>query len=137
MAATSRRPYLIRAIFDWAVDNGLTPHVVVAANVDGVEVPAQHVSDGKIILNISPRAVQGLVIDNESIRFTARFGGQPFHVNAPPRAVLAIYAKESGEGVVFGDVESPGEGTPAPEPPKPAGPAAKSRTGRSHLKVVK
>lgn len=135
MAATSRRPYLIRAMFDWAVDNGLTPHLVVSAEAPGVEVPRQFAQDGKVTLNISPRAAQGLSIGNDLISFSARFGGQPWQVRVPPGAVLAVYARENGEGVVFGEVETP-DGTTPPESPA-SGPGQPPKRGRPQLKVVK
>ncbi len=134
MSITSRRPYLIRAMVDWAIDNGLTPHIVVATDAAGVEVPHQYAQDGKITLNISPRAAQGLVIERDGIRFSARFGGRPWQVRVPPGAVLAVYARENGEGVVFGEVE--GVGTTPPESPPPD-PAAPPKRGRPQLKVVK
>jgi stringent starvation protein B len=131
--ATSRRPYLIRAMYDWAVDNGFTPHLVVSVSMPGVNVPSQYVSDGKITLNIGPRAAHGLHIGNDEIRFSARFGGQPHVVNVPPGAVVAIYARENGEGIVFGEIEEAGSVAPPPDAPPP-GPA--TRRG-AHLKVVK
>jgi stringent starvation protein B len=135
MAATSRRPYLIRAMVDWAIDNGLTPHLVVSADAPGVEVPRQYAHDGKITLNISARAAQGLSIGNQMIAFSARFGGQPWQVRIPPGAVLAVYARENGEGVVFGEVEAPAEPAP-PESPAP-GPGQPPKRGKPQLKVVK
>ncbi|GEM_PF-277951 len=105
--ATSRRPYLIRAIYDWVLDNGYTPYLLVAANQPNVEVPTQYVGDdGKIVMNLSPTAVRGLELGNELIRFEARFSGTPFAVFIPTGAVLAVYAKETGEGMLFGDPES-------------------------------
>jgi stringent starvation protein B len=136
MAVSSRRPYLIRAMVDGAVDNGLTPHIVVAADAPGVEVPRQYAQDGKITLNISPRAAQGLLIEADGIRFSARFGGQPWQVRVPPGAVLAVYARENGEGIVFGEVEGAGAAPPESPPPAPA-PGAPPKRGRPQLKVVK
>jgi stringent starvation protein B len=134
MAVSSRRPYLIRAMFDWAVDNALTPHLVVSDGAAGVEVPPGYANEGKITLNISRSAAQGLVIGNDAIQFSARFGGKPFNVSVPPGAVLAVYAKETGEGIAFGEVETTKTDTdPSPEPPKP-GP---KKGGRAHLKLVK
>lgn len=133
MATTSRRPYLIRAMFEWAVDNGLTPHLMVSASADGVEVPQQYAQDGKITLNISPRAAQALSMGDDVITFSARFGGRPWQVRVPPGAVLAVYARENGEGVVFGEVESSGE-APKPEPPAPGAPP---KRGKPKLKIVK
>lgn len=103
---TSRRPYLIRALNEWILDNDLTPHLLVAADAHGVDVPSQFVSDeGKITVNISPSAVRDLVMDNELVSFSARFSGKPYTVSMPPGAVLAIYARENGEGMLFGEVE--------------------------------
>ena len=98
---TSNKPYLIRASNEWILDNQMTPFLLVDANMEGVEVPVQHVIDGKIILNVAPNAVQGIVFDNEWIYFSARFSGQSFTINIPVNAVLAIYAKENGRGMVF------------------------------------
>lgn len=139
----SRRPYLIRAIYDWAVDNGYTPHVLVAADYPGVSVPRQHVQEGRITLNLSPMAVQSMNIEDDPIWFSARFSGRPFDVVIPCGAVLAVFARENGEGLVFGEVEPPsgeagtdpvvdapsGDDVEPPEPPKPK--------GRGHLRVVK
>jgi len=99
---TSTQPYLIRALYDWLTDNGLTPYLLVNADYnDEVEVPQQFVEEGKIILNIQENAVQGLTLDNDWISFRARFSGNQFSVFIPTPAVLAIYAKENGEGMFF------------------------------------
>ena len=100
--AKSRRPYLIRAIYEWAADNGYTPHLLVAADAPGVSVPREYVKEGRITLNVSPMAVQTLDLHREPIRFTARFGGQPYDVTVPTGTVLAIFAKENGEGIEIG-----------------------------------
>lgn len=97
----SNRPYLLRGLFEWIVDNDCTPYVVVAADVDGVDVPQAYVADGRIVLNIAPAAVRDLVIADQFLSFTGRFSGQSYHVSAPIGAVTAIYAKESGEGMMF------------------------------------
>ena len=132
---------------EWMSDNALTPHVVVDAALEGVEVPAKFVSDGKIVLNISLSATQGLSLGNEALSFNARFGGQPHQVYVPMAAVLGIYARESGQGMLFGDDEGdtdpdgpghpgngPGNGPGSPQP-QDDGPSPGER--RSHLKVVK
>ena len=142
MASThkSRRPYLIRAIYDWCVDNGHTPHLLVAADYPGVNVPMQFVQEGRITLNLSPMAVQSLNIEDDPIWFSARFSGRPFEVIVPPGAVLAIFARENGEGLVFGEVEPPAgdDGQPTPPAPPPAEPdAGKPKSSRAHLRVVK
>lgn len=103
---TSRRPYLIRALYEWVLDNDLTPHLLVAADAPGVHVPQQFATDdGKITLNINPGAVRNLTLDNDLISFSARFGGANFNVAIPPGTVLALYARENGEGMLFGEVE--------------------------------
>jgi len=103
---TSNKPYLIRALNEWIIDNQMTPFLLVDANIEGVEVPQQHIRDGKIILNIAPGAVQEIAIEDEWIYFTARFSGQAFMINVPINAVLAIYAKENGRGMMFAGDES-------------------------------
>ncbi|MEO7558486.1 MAG: ClpXP protease specificity-enhancing factor [Gammaproteobacteria bacterium] len=114
---TSSRPYLIRAIHEWILDNGLAPHLLVNALVSGVEIPAQYVQNGKIILNISPSAVHNLELGNERIEFSARFGGTAMTVSVPISAVLAIYARENGQGMVFNESEGGGPATPAADKP--------------------
>lgn len=98
---TARRPYMLRAFYDWLVDNDLTPHLVVQATMPGVRVPLEFVQDGQIILNIAPRAVGQLELGNEAISFHARFSGRPHSVIVPLHAVLAIYARENGAGTMF------------------------------------
>ncbi|RKZ48894.1 MAG: ClpXP protease specificity-enhancing factor [Gammaproteobacteria bacterium] len=103
---TSNKPYLIRALNEWIIDNQMTPFLLVDANIEGVEVPQQHIRDGKIILNIAPGAVQEIAIEDEWIYFSARFSGQVFMINVPVNAVLAIYAKENSRGMMFVGDES-------------------------------
>lgn len=98
---TPRRPYMLRAFYEWLVDNDLTPHLVVSATLPGVRVPEEFVQDGQIILNIAPRAVGNLELGNEAITFNARFGGRPHSVIVPLYAVQAIYARENGAGTMF------------------------------------
>ncbi|KLV06363.1 ClpXP protease specificity-enhancing factor [Photobacterium ganghwense] len=98
---TPRRPYILRAFYDWLVDNDLTPHLVVDATQPGVQVPMEFVSDGQIVLNIAPRAVGNLELGNEAISFNARFSGRPHSVIVPLYAALAIYARENGAGTMF------------------------------------
>lgn len=107
-----RRPYLIRAMHDWMVDNGETPHLLVDAESNDVTVPVEFVQNGKIILNISPTAVEGLSLANDFIMFNARFGGRPMEIAIPVHAVLAIYSRESGQGMLFNDED---DGPSAPE----------------------
>lgn len=132
MTVSSRRPYLIRAIYDWVLDNDLTPHILVAADAEGVQVPAEFVTDdGRITVNVSPSAVRGLELGNQLISFSARFSGKPFQVCVPPGAVLALYARENGEGMLFGEAEEP-DPTP-PDAPEDEGGTPKG----GHLRVVK
>jgi len=126
---TSNRPHLIRALYEWILDNGLTPHLLVDTALEGVVVPPQFVEDGKIVLNVSPSAVKSLELGNDQIRFGARFGGVAMEVRVPPRAVLGIYARENGRGMLFPD-ELEAEPDQEPEPPQ----APKDRPS---LKLVK
>ena len=122
----SSRPYIIRAIYEWIVDNGCTPHLLVDVDIEGVDVPQAYVSDGQIVLNISPTAVVGLDMGNETVAFNGRFSGVATDITVPVRAILGIYARENGQGMVFDTAEEPDV------PPDP--PAGK---GRPSLKVVK
>ena len=124
---TPLKPYLIRSIYEWINDNQLTPHLLVNAEFPGVNLPTNFVEDGRIVLNIRPEAIQGLVLDNDEIQFNARFSGKPMRINVPVPAILAIYAKENGRGMVF-DPEEPDESTPPPETKPPQ---------RPQLRVVK
>jgi stringent starvation protein B len=101
MDMTSNKPYLIRAFYEWIVDNNLTPYLVVNANIQGCKVPTQHIQNGQIVLNILPSAVGNMLMGNEVISFNARFGGKPFALTIPVKAVLAIYARENGAGTMF------------------------------------
>jgi stringent starvation protein B len=109
---------------EWMVDNGFTPHLVVDARRDGVQVPKEHVKDGKIVLNVSHSATRALKLGNESVSFETRFGGVPRLLEIPVDAVLGIYARETGQGMIFGDDDSApsGPGSPSPTPtPAPSG----------------
>ena len=112
---TPSRPYLIRALYDWIVDNGMTPYVLVNAEDEQVVVPRQFVEGGKIVLNVNPSAVQNLQLGNALVEMDARFSGSPMHVSVPVMSVLAIYARENGKGMVFSEEEGdepPPENTP-------------------------
>jgi len=126
---TSSRPYLIRALYQWIVDNGVTPYILVDALIDGVDVPEQHIQDNKIVLNIAPMAVEGLTLGDDAISFSARFSGKSMNLLVPIEAVLAIYARENGQGMMFN--EEPGSGSP------PDGPAPKADKPKPSLRVVK
>ena len=131
----SRKPYLLRAMHEWISDSECTPHMVVDANAAGVDVPRQYVRDGKIILNVSWNATAQLRMDGDEVSFSGRFGGVAMTVRVPIDAVLAIYARETGQGMIFTEEE----GGPAPKPPEgaPPEPAPKPSGGRAKLKVVK
>ncbi len=124
---SSNRPYLLRAMYDWIVDNGLTPYLLVDAAADGVKVPASAVKDGRVVLNIAARAVNQLELGKDFVRFVARFSGVSQTVEVPMGAILAIYAQENGQGMMF-----PTENAPTPPTPEPLA----SRKGQ-HLRVVK
>jgi stringent starvation protein B len=133
---TSTRPYLIRALYEWIEDNGLTPHILVDAEAPGVTVPKQHIREGQIVLNINPSAVRDLRLGNDWIEFSARFGGVARAIQIPVTAVLAIYARENGQGMAFGEEkdgdEPPPDAPPSDKPDKPARPDRKPA-----LKIVK
>lgn len=132
----SRRPYLLRAMHEWISDCGQTPHLVVDASVQGVAVPRQYVQGGKIILNVSNSATSGLSLGNDTVRFRARFGAATYDVNVPVAAVLGIYARETGQGMIFSEADAP-----PPQPPQtPAensGGGAEVKRAKPALKVVK
>ncbi len=144
-AMSPSRPYLLRAFYDWLLDNDLTPHLVVNAELPGVKVPTQFVEDGQIVLNVAPHAVGNLQLGNDAVTFNARFGGQPHALYIPLAAVAAIYARENGAGTVFQpeagyddeevegivevDAEAPADDEPTETPPRPK--------GRPSLKVIK
>jgi stringent starvation protein B len=133
----SNQPYLLRAFYDWIVDNDCTPYVLVDANHPDAAVPQQHVSDGQIVLNIAPRAVSAFHIDLDGIAFNARFGGMPTDIYLPAAAILSIYAQENGQGIVF---ERSGDPPPPPRPTavKRAAPGGAKKSGpAAKLRVVK
>jgi stringent starvation protein B len=148
---TSQRPYILRALYEWIADNGMTPHVLVDARAPGVRVPAHTVKDGQVVLNVAERAVARLEMDNDALRFSARFGGVSQSVVVPIAAVIAIYARETGQGMALppdiqaeagseeaGEMDAapsalpepsvdPSDPSPQPDPPKRGG----------HLRIVK
>ncbi len=130
---TPNRPYLLRAMYDWISDNGLTPYILVDAAAPGVDVPPSAVKDGRVVLNVAARAVTQLELGMDKVRFLARFSGVSRCVEAPMQAILAIYAHENGQGMMF-PVEN------APPPPAPdlsaTATAAPPKKG-NHLRVVK
>jgi stringent starvation protein B len=134
---TSNRPYLLRALYEWIGDNSMTPHLLVDATREGVRVPASTVKDGRVVLNIAARAVAQLQLGNRDVRFKARFGGVSQEVLVPVSAILAIYAQETGQGMMLPEdgaslADGPEDG---PEDTPPTGDDGPKRGG--HLRVVK
>lgn len=130
-----KRPYLLRALYDWIVDSDMTPHVLVNAEASDVSVPAEYVSEGKIVLNVAPQAVRGLTMDTSALVCECRFGGEPVAVYVPMSSIEAIYAKETGEGMAFEAELFPPPDDPPDGSDDSSGPGKKSPGG--HLKVVK
>ncbi len=128
---TSSKPYLLRALYEWILDNDLTPHLIADAAAAEVDVPAQAVQDGRVVLNISPTATRGLELDNEAVSFNARFGGVSREVWLPMPAILAIYARENGQGMMFADNDEP------PDPPEDDEKDSKPRSEGPKLRVIK
>lgn len=131
------QPYLLIAYYEWIIDNGWTPQILVDTSLENVDVPSQFSNDGKIVLNISPSAVANFELDHEHISFSARFSGSSLYVYVPLNAVQAIYARENDQGIMFspnmyGEQPSPhnGDDDPPSSSPEPS-------KGRAHLKVVK
>lgn len=132
-ARVPRRPYLLRAMHQWITDSGLTPQIMVDADFEGVDVPRAHVRDGRIVLNVSYDATRHLDLGNHWLSFEARFGGVARQLRLPVLAVQGIYARETGEGLMF-----PAEGDAKPPPEQPEPPASPSApSGRPSLKLVK
>jgi stringent starvation protein B len=124
---TSHRPYLLRAMHEWVLDNNFTPYVIVSTTGPDVRVPPGHAENGRMVLNLSPSAIRNLSITNEQLAFDGRFAGRAFHVSVPIGAVMAVYAKETGQGMAFETVPSTDSDRPAPPEPTPGG----------HLRVIK
>ena len=135
MVMTSSRPYMIRAVYEWVAENDCTPYILVNAEMEGVAVPEQYIQDGQIILNISPTAVVDLNMGNDLLSFRGRFGGVPQEVFVPVAAVLGIYARENGQGMLF-DADEPQPPMP-PSPPEGDGKPSQKVDTRPRLKVVK
>ena len=134
VSMTSSQPYLIRAIYDWIIDNNFTPYLLVNAENDYAMIPRDFVEDGKIVLNINPSAISDLQLGNDYIMFNARFSGKAMEVSVPISAILAIYAKENGQGMMFDEntnnlPPTPPEDNTPPEKPK--------KSQKPQLKVVK
>lgn len=133
---TPLKLYLVRAVHDWAVDNGFTPQLLVDATAAGVKVPANYVQDGRIVLNVHPRAVSHLEFGDDALRFSARFGAQSQRVEIPHAAVLAIYARENSQGITFPEL-APGDGDNKGSGPDDNPPGGKAPGKGPSLRVVK
>ena len=132
MKMTPSRPYLLRSLYEWILDNNATPHILVNALHSETQVPQDYVKDGQIVLNIAPSAVQALSLGNELLTFNARFRGIPTDITVPIEAVIGIYAKENGQGMMFEEAEPD-----LPSPPSGSGTKPPSASKRPSLKVVK
>lgn len=130
MGMTPSRPYLIRAIYQWIVDNGATPHLLVDASSPGVQVPHEYVENNKIILNVGPLAAHGLKLGNDQVEFSARFSGKSLPVVVPTQGVLAIYARENGQGMVFNEERTA-------EKKRHTGEQREQKPNKPQLRVVK
>lgn len=136
MIMTPSRPYLLRGIFDWLIENDQTPYLLVDAEAENVMVPLEHVQDGKIILNISLTATRELELSNEAVSFNARFSGKAMNVYVPIAAALALYSKENGRGMMFPDEESDTE-QQAPAVAAGNDTDKKKPAKKPHLSIVK
>jgi len=141
---TLQRPYLLRAMHEWMTDNNLTPHIVIDVSAADGELPMEHVKDGRLVLNVSYSATEDLFISNERVSFNARFNGVPRHLDIPLLAVVGVYARETGQGMIFSSEQTPGGGdepaaAPAPEESKTSdGQVERGTSGsRPQLKIIK
>ena len=134
MTETSQQPYLLRALYEWCVDNGYTPHITVRVDAR-TRVPPGFVKDGRIVLNLGPSAVRNLNMDNAWVTFSARFGGVSRNIEVPVANVDAIYARENGAGMQFSDMMAAAEAAPTPEKAEP--PQHPTNKGGPRLKIVK
>lgn len=140
---TPSRPYLLRGFYEWIVDNHYTPYIVINTELADVHVPEEYIEDGRIVLNIAPNAIRGLLLANDHVEFNARFSGVPHDIWAPIKSVTAVYAKENGRGMVFKEEEEdesppPSSTTTTEESGKSgSGGGKKGGGGRSHLTLVK
>lgn len=132
---TSSRPYLVRAMYQWIVDNGMTPHLLVDTSIETCMVPVEHIQDGKIVLNIAPMAIE-LTLGDEEITFSARFSGKSQSLYVPVHAVLAIYARENGQGMMFSEDDDRHVDDGHDDTSKPKSKSATQKR-RPKLKVVK
>jgi len=134
---TSNKPYLIRAIYEWILDNGYSPYIVVDAENGQAQIPTEYVEDNRIVLNISPNAIRDLDLGNDAISFNARFSGNPFAVYFPVSAVLAVYASENGQGMLFPKEEDLELNEDMKVEDNHKGKVADGKAKKPHLKVIK
>jgi stringent starvation protein B len=132
---TPLKPYLIRSIYEWILDNELTPHLLVDANHNQAILPQQFAQDGRIILNVRPAAVEALSLGNEAIEFNTRFSGKSTYIYVPVTAVMAIYAKENGKGMVF-EIDESQNDEPPPSAPTDSPASINSKT-KPNLRIIK
>ena len=130
---TSNKPYLLRALNEWILDNEQTPHIIVDIHGEGVEVPSQAIQDGKLVLNIAPMATRNLHMGNDAITFQARFAGVSREIYLPIDSVMAIYARENGQGMMFAQSKEPGEKDSGEDTPGGNGDSPPA----PHLKLIK
>lgn len=134
---TSSKPYLLRALYEWILDNDFTPHVIADADAAGVDVPPQAIQEGRVVLNISPSATGNLLMENDAVSFKARFSGVSRDIWLPMPAILAIYARENGQGMMFADGDEDGDSpSPPDDGPDDAGPGG-SKPGGPKLRLIK
>jgi len=135
---TPNRSYLVKALYEWILDNNCTPHILVWVDADGVDVPRTHAQNGQIVLNIHPAAVVNFLMDKAAISFTARFAGVPTDIYIPMGAIIGIMARENGQGMMFDFVEPPVPPNDTPESPPGKSNTVNIKTARKpSLKVVK
>ena len=132
---SSNRPYLLRAMREWILDNDMTPHLLVNTEIEGAVVPSEYIDEDKIILNVSPGAIEQADFGNEWIFFSARFAGKRFDIQLPIHSVVAIYAKENGQGMVFHEDADGAEGSDGKSPDP--GPGKPGKAGKPNLKLIK
>lgn len=133
MNMSSQKPYLLRAIYQWLLDNNCTPYLLVNTSHQDVVVPEQYVQDNRIVLNLAPDAIDGLSMENDWVSFSARFSGKAMDLFIPVIAIQAIYGKENNEGIFFPEEDHP----EPPEPEREAKPEIKKSNGKPTLKLVK
>ena len=134
MSMTSSRPYLVRALYDWILDNRCTPHILVYADAEGVDVPREHVQGGQVVLNIDPTAIRNLLMDKQAVSFSARFSGKETDIYIPMQAIMGIITRETGQGMMFDFMEPP---SPPDDDQSTDSKSSKAKTEKPTLRVVK